>query len=59
MLKGEWGVEIQEDERTVVEGPFPEWVARHEFDRWRGYGYNTTAVMYRPDPDCPWERAND
>lgn len=53
---GEWGVEIQDGGRTMVEGPFSEGVARYEFDRWKSFGYNTTAVMYRPDPDSPWER---
>lgn len=56
-MYNEWGVKIEEHGQTFIEGGMTEEDARYEFTRWKSFGYNTTAVMYRPDPDFPWVEA--
>ena len=52
-LQQEWGVQITEDGKTVIEthpglgDPLTRDVAFYENERWKSFGYNTEGVMSR------------
>ena len=63
VLREEWGVQITEKGKTVIEtnpgmgGSLTREAAFYENERWKSFGYNTEGVMSRFTSD--WKRATE